>query len=259
MYTVRTHYAAARLLSLFLCFVFGIVSFALGLSASVKSNAQKDEIARLVPDGVSVSIDTADIVGAGTAVAVFSILLALTSLAALALLAFALLPRRTSKSGKNRNLGRARLATRTLPWQSALLSLLTLGLLSSAIAMTDIFATREAQVNATALGFDVPAFIIHAVEEGSGITPVYHEIGYRECVLAFRSSRHRADPCSSRHAVRLAVVFPWIAFLFGATSSALSLAAWRRSRATSQEVHDTDSDPISREIVAADQKTKHET
>ena len=32
-------------------------------------------------------------------------------------------------------------------------------------------------------GVEVPGFIIKAVEDSSGLTPVYHEIGYRKCLL----------------------------------------------------------------------------
>ena len=183
MYAVQIHYPAARLVSLFLSFTFGIVSFALGLNAFVKSQDQKDEIARLVPEGVTVDIDDSDIVGAGTAVAVFSILLTLTSLVALTSLVFALFAWPAKRGGT------ALLDTHTLPWQGVLLSLLTSALFGAVVAMTDFFAMREAKVSATALGVPIPDFIIRTVEEDSGITPVYHKIDYREFLL-LPSCRH---------------------------------------------------------------------
>ena len=246
MHAVHIPYASARLLSLFLSFVFGIVSFALVLNANAKANAQEAEIEQRIPNGITLTIDTSDITSAATAVAVFALVLALVSLAKLSFLVLALFSKPSARSWKITRLC-AWLAMRALLAQGIFLLVLTVGLLGAAAAMTDFFATREAAVSATALGFPVPEVIIRDVEEALHISPVYRDIDYCEFInrlLKFGIGRLSWLPClltpsadhlptnffSSSCAVRLAVIFPWIAFFFGATSSALSLATWRYAR-----------------------------
>lgn len=160
-------YRLPRLTSLFLSFAFGIVALALEIDALVKGNKQKDEIKGLVPKGTQVDIDTHDVVTTGAVVAAFSAALGVLSLLALALLS-------TAKRGPS-------LATRTLPLQGLLLSIITLGLFGSLVAATDFVANRQANISASIGGVPLPAAIVHTVEDAIGApTSVYHEIDYCE-------------------------------------------------------------------------------
>ncbi|KAI0366031.1 hypothetical protein BV20DRAFT_698427 [Pilatotrama ljubarskyi] len=198
MLAANVPYRIARLASLFLTFAFGVIGFAMGINALVKSNNQKDLVKREAPLGAQVDVNTDDIFDVGCVVTAVCAALAVVSLASLALLLFA---RSTTASN-------VPLSTRTLPIQALLLSFLTIWLFASLVPMTDFVANREAKVTATLGGVQLQPSVIKAVEQSLGVTSVYHEIDY----------------------LRLAVILPWIAFLFAAISSALSLAAARRAR-----------------------------
>ncbi|KAI0717454.1 hypothetical protein C8T65DRAFT_117707 [Cerioporus squamosus] len=200
-------YKTARLVSLFLSFAFGIVGLGLGIDAGVKGNEDKSKARSLVPPGTVVNIDTDDAVDAGGVVTGFCAGLAVMSLLSLLLLLF------NGKRGPS-------LATRTLPLQATLLTLFTLGLFSSLVAFTDIVANRQAKVSASYEGVPVPPAIVQSTANAIGDSPVYHV----------------------KLHLRLAVILPWIAFLFGLTSSVLSLLAAARSRRTYATTLDTASD-----------------
>ena len=105
----------------------------------------------------------------------------LVSLGALSLLVLALFSKLSARSWKITRLC-AWLVMRALLAQGIFLLVLTVGLLGAAAAMTDFFATREAAVSATALGFPVPEVIIRGVEEALHISPVYRDIDYCESI-----------------------------------------------------------------------------
>ncbi|KAI0360765.1 hypothetical protein OH77DRAFT_1378234, partial [Trametes cingulata] len=196
MLAANVPYRIARLASLFLTFAFGVIGFAMGINALVKSNNQKDLVKREAPLGAQVDVNTDDVFDVGCVVTAVCAALAVVSLASIALLLFT---RGTGASS-------VPLSTRTLPLQGLLLSFLTIWLFASLVPMTDFVANREAKVTATLGGVQLQPSVIKAVEQSLGVTSVYHEIDY----------------------LRLAVILPWIAFLFGAISSILSLLAARR-------------------------------
>ncbi|KAI0717453.1 hypothetical protein C8T65DRAFT_707266 [Cerioporus squamosus] len=206
-------YKTARLVSLFLSFAFGIVGLGLGIDALVKGNEDKSTVRSLVPPGTVVDIDTDDVVNAGGVVTGFCAALAVMSLLSLLLLLF------SGKRGPS-------LASRTLPLQATLLALFTLGLFGSLVAFTDFVANRQAKVSASLGGVPVPPAIVQSIENAIGVSPVYHVKSY----------------------LRLAVILPWIAFLFGLTSSVLSLLAAARSRRTYATTRDTASDATGAEF-----------
>ncbi|TFK93425.1 hypothetical protein K466DRAFT_478758 [Polyporus arcularius HHB13444] len=207
MAPAATPYKTARLVSLFLSFAFGIVGLALGVDALVKGNEDKSRVRSLVPPGTTVNIDTHDVVDAGGVVTGFCAALAVMSLLSLLLLLA------SAKRGPS-------LAARTLPLQAILLTILTLGLFASLVAFTDFVANRQATVVASIGGVAVPPSIVQSIENAIGASPVYHVKSY----------------------LRLAVILPWIAFLFGLTSSVLTLLAAARSRHASAATQDTASD-----------------
>ncbi|PIL27459.1 hypothetical protein GSI_10608 [Ganoderma sinense ZZ0214-1] len=200
----------ARAASLFLSFVFGVVGLGLNANAFVKSNNQKSAVLRVAPRGTSIDIDDSDVFNSGAAVTAFCGVLALASGVSLGLLLLSL----RSERSRERSL-----ATRTLPWQGTVLSLSTAGLFAALVAMTDFVANREAKVTASVNGVAVPTAVLQSLQRALGVTTVYHEISY----------------------LKLAAILPWIAFLFGATSSVLSFTSARavlddeRSDSTSTE------------------------
>ncbi|KAH9896779.1 hypothetical protein C8Q73DRAFT_687002 [Cubamyces lactineus] len=190
MVAASTPYKVPRLAALALTFVFGVVGFALGINALVKSNNQKDLVKQqAAPLGATVSIDTDDVFDVGCVVTAVCAALAVVSLASLAFLLFTR-------------------STRTLTLQGLLLSFLTIWLFASLIPMTDFVANRQAKVTAFIGAVPVPDSLIQTVQQELGVSSVYNQIGY----------------------LKNAVILPWFAFLFGAISSVLSLAAARRAR-----------------------------
>ncbi|KAI0777605.1 hypothetical protein BD413DRAFT_466919 [Trametes elegans] len=198
MYTANVPHKLARLATLFLTFAFGVIGFAMGIHALVKSNDQKDLVKQEAPMGATVNIDTDDVFQVGCVVTAVCGALAVVSLVSLALLFF---NRPSTKSSEP-------LSTRTLPLQAGLLAFLTVWLFASLVAMTDFVANRQAKVSAFLGSVQLDDSIIKLVEGQLGVTSVYKDIGY----------------------LRLAVILPWIAFLFGAVSSVVSIAAARRAR-----------------------------
>ncbi|KAI0079795.1 hypothetical protein K474DRAFT_1658593 [Panus rudis PR-1116 ss-1] len=181
----------ARLVSLALSFVFGIVGMSLGIDALAKSNDSKDLVRQNAPPGVTVNIDTDDAFSSGTVVTVVCGLIALTSIVFLPLVAL-------SKP----------VSTRTLPIQTGLFAFLTVWLFATLVAFTDIVANRSAKVTAFLGGQPLPESIISATQKALGVTPVYHEINY----------------------LRNGAILAWIAFLFGLISTIISFLAQRRAR-----------------------------
>ncbi|EIW55806.1 uncharacterized protein TRAVEDRAFT_22244 [Trametes versicolor FP-101664 SS1] len=212
MLAATTPLRTARLAALFLTFAFGVIGFATGINALVKSNDQKDLVKNQAPLGAVVTIDTGDVFKVGCVVTAVCAALAALSLASLVLLLFT----RPAKSG-------AALSTRTLPLQGGLFAFLTLWLFAALVAMTDFVANREAKVTAFIGTLQLQPAVIKTVEAQLGVTSVYREIDY----------------------LRLAVILPWIAFLFGAISTALSFAAARRARHVSAA-------PVSAPVAASE-------
>ncbi|TBU58334.1 hypothetical protein BD310DRAFT_927487 [Dichomitus squalens] len=206
MSSAYTPLSLARVVSLFLAFVFGVVGLALNAEAFVRSTNQKSEIKRVAPQGTSIHLDNSDVVSAGGAVLAFSTVIALVSLASLVL--HLLSPTRS-------------LSTRTLPLQGVLLAIGTLGLFASLVAMTDFVANRQVKVSASIGGTPVPASLVQSVEQSLGVTPVYHKIFY----------------------LKRAVILPWFAFLFGAISTALSFASPRNAPAPANDKGSYTTDP----------------
>lgn len=163
----------ARAASLFFSFVFGVVGLALNANAFVKSNNQKDAVLRVAPRGTSIDINDNDVFDSGAAVTAFCGVLALASAVSLGLLFPSLLG-----AAKRRERS---LATRTLHWQGAVLSLSTVGLFAALVAMTNFVANGEAKVTASINGVAVPTAVVQSLQRALGVTTVYHEIGYRKC------------------------------------------------------------------------------
>ncbi|KAJ8457515.1 hypothetical protein ONZ51_g11484 [Trametes cubensis] len=192
MVAASTPLKVPRLAALALTFVFGVVGFALGINALVKSNNQKDLVKQqAAPLGATVTIDTDDVFDVGCVVTAVCAALAVVSFASLVFLLFTR-------------------STRTLTAQGLLLSFLTIWLFASLIPMSDFVANRQAKVTAFIGAVPVPDSLIQSVQQELGVSSVYNQIGY----------------------LKNAVILPWFAFLFGAISSVLSLAAARRARYT---------------------------
>ena len=79
-------------------------------------------------------------------------------------------------------------------------------------------------------GVPLPASVVQAVEDALGATPVYRDIDYRESAFPHSVlSGLMMDVVVWRGAVKLATILPWIAFLFGLTSTVLTLMSARSS------------------------------
>ncbi|OSD07932.1 hypothetical protein PYCCODRAFT_1357883 [Trametes coccinea BRFM310] len=190
MVVANVPFRLPRLAALSLAFVFGVVGFAMGINALVKSNDQKDLVKKqAAPLGATVNIDTDDVFDVGCVVTVVCALVALTSLASLVSLLFAR-------------------SARAFTFLGLFLSFLTIWLFASLVPMTDFVANRQAKVSAFLGTVPLPDSIIQTVQQQLGVTSVYRDIHY----------------------LRLAVILPWIAFLFSAIASALELMAARRVR-----------------------------
>ncbi|CCM01785.1 uncharacterized protein FIBRA_03852 [Fibroporia radiculosa] len=186
--------AVLRLVSLALSFVFGIVALSVDINALAKSNSQKSTLRKDVPSGVTVNIDTQDVFSSGVVVTVVCGLIGLTSLLALVHSFF-----RSLTSPFHR---------RTVPLFGAhLLTFLTIWLFATIIPFTDFVANRQAKISASLGGVPLSQTIIQATEQQLGFTPVYHKLGY----------------------LRTGAILPWFAFLFGATSAALSYVYARQA------------------------------
>ncbi|EPQ51176.1 hypothetical protein GLOTRDRAFT_141029 [Gloeophyllum trabeum ATCC 11539] len=180
-----------RLLSLFLAFAWGVISFALGIHALIESRHDKDTIKHGVPAGTVVNIDTTDILGAGGAATAASGLLFVLSLLFL-ISSFVPLPLLGS-----------------LPLQAHLLAFTTVFLFATAVPTSYYFANGHAKVTASLFGYPLDQSVIQATERQLGVTSIYRHIFY----------------------LRLIAIIPWIAFLFSLTSTILSYLAARRARA----------------------------
>ncbi|KAI0659101.1 hypothetical protein C8Q70DRAFT_988958, partial [Cubamyces menziesii] len=149
-----------RLAALALTFVFGVVGFALGINALVKSNNQKDLVKQqAAPLGATVTIDTDDVFDVGCVVTAVCAALAVVSFASLVFLLFTR-------------------STRTLTAQGLLLSFLTIWLFASLIPMSDFVANRQAKVTAFIGAVPVPDSLIQSVQQELGVSSVYNQIGY---------------------------------------------------------------------------------
>ncbi|KAK7691505.1 hypothetical protein QCA50_004904 [Cerrena zonata] len=208
MSTANIPLKAARLGSLFLAFVFGVVALALGINADVKTNDTKDFVKANAPLSATVDINTDDVFKVGTVVVVVCGLLAIVSLIFLPLIA-------TSKT----------YSTKSLPIQTSLFGFLTAWLFASLVPYTLFVATRSAKITATLPGgIPVPDSIIQSTQAALGVSPSYKDTP----------------------TLRNAVVLAWIAFLFGLTSTFISFLAQRRAKTgyVAQESAPSTAEPI---------------
>jgi len=106
----------------------------------------------------------------------------------------------------SRPTGRAPLATRTLPLQSATLAFCSLWLFATVIPFTDFFANNEAKVTAFAGSMQIPSVTIQGAEAALGATTVYRHIDY----------------------LRLVAILPWFTVLFSSIASVVLFLAGRR-------------------------------
>lgn len=149
----------ARLCSLFLAFVFGVVGLALGINADVKTNDTKDFVKQNAPFNATVDINTDDVFKVGTVVVVVCGLLAIVSLVFLSLVA-------TSKAS----------STRSLPIQTGLFGFLTVWLFASLIPYTHFVANRSANITATLPGgIPVPDIVIQSTQAQLGVSSRYRD------------------------------------------------------------------------------------
>lgn len=173
-----------RLATLALSFVFGVVGFALGVRALVKSMDDKDDLRARAPRGTTVNINTngtplyvylfsqppdiylmvVDVLDAGYVLTAGCGLLSVLSLAFLAL--------------------PARLAIRTLPIQTALLAFTTIWILATAIPVTLFTANRSAKVTAFLGGTQLPDSVVQATMKALGVSGKYKDLEYRAFTLS---------------------------------------------------------------------------
>lgn len=159
MSTANIPLKTARLGSLFLAFVFGVVGLALGINADVKTNDTKDFVKANAPLSATVDINTDDVFQVGTVVVVVCGLLAIVSLVFLPLIAM-------SKS----------YSTKSLSIQTGLFGFLTTWLFASLIPYTHFVATRSAKITATLPGgIPVPDSIIQSTQAQLGVSSRYKD------------------------------------------------------------------------------------
>ncbi|KAH8103358.1 hypothetical protein BXZ70DRAFT_858789, partial [Cristinia sonorae] len=184
-------YRLPRLISLFLSFSFGVIGFAIGLNALIKSNNDKDRLRKSVPQGATVDINDNDVYESGVVVTVMSGLIALVSFFAM----------------PSAILSHPRLRSSTmLHAQSGFLGFFTIFLFAALIPFTTFVANRSAKVTAFLGGVKVPDAVVKGIEKQLGATSVYKDIHY----------------------LRNTAILPWFAFLFGLTSTILTFLAARR-------------------------------
>ena len=159
MASVAAPFKFARLVSLFLAFVFGVVGLALGINADVKTNDTKDFVKANAPLSATVDINTDDVFQVGTVVVVVCGLLAIVSLVFLPLIAM-------SKS----------YSTKSPSIQTGLFGFLTTLLFASLIPYTHFVATRSAKITATLPGgIPVPDSIIQSTQAQLGVSSRYKD------------------------------------------------------------------------------------
>lgn len=165
-----------RSVALFMSFAFGVIGMSVGINALVKSNNLKAFVRAAAPPGVSVDINTHDIISSGAVLTVGCGLLALTSL--LTFLLTFLRPR----------------ARKTHRFSGFLHFFWVVWILATVIAYDVIARNREAKVTAFLAGGQLPDSFVQQQEQLLGVTPKYWPHNY----------------------IKLPAILPWFAFLFGA-------------------------------------------
>ena len=156
-------------LCLSLTSIFGTLGACFGLNALIKSNREKGYLKANAPKGVSVNINTDDVLFSGIVVAVISGAVAVVALTSLQLM---VLP------------GWRRWADKTKKLRGGLMLFFTVWLLAAHIPFTIFFATKKAGVRAwgpAATGAkELPHAVVVAAAKKLGSTDIYKDVHYRE-------------------------------------------------------------------------------
>ncbi|KAL1746004.1 hypothetical protein HDZ31DRAFT_62568 [Schizophyllum fasciatum] len=191
----RTPLRLPLLVSLFLSFAFGIVGLALAVDALKKSDDEKEQVKSAAPTGTTVNIDTQDILNVGIVVTVACGLTAVLSL--LSMLAIAV-PK-----------------LKTIPQRllAPLFFFCAAFIFAAEVPFDLYYSNRSAKVTARIGNITVPPSVVQQIQEGAGLSPVYHDKNY----------------------LRVVAILPWFAFLFALTSGLLLLLSGSRARRGSVE------------------------
>ncbi|KAB5592927.1 hypothetical protein CTheo_3638 [Ceratobasidium theobromae] len=200
-----------RLLLLCLTWALGVIGAAAGLNAIIKRNDQVADIRKAVsPLGITVNVDTNDLLRSGIVLAVGCLLLAIVTSFFIGLLVLdSLKPR-----------GSIPFSTRTLGLQKASLAFLTLWVFACLIPVTKFAAERSAAVAAYTGGVQLPDSLVRSTESRLGFSRVYWDQLY----------------------VRLLTIAPWITFAFALVTTIVTFmaASEASSEAASAQVSGAD-------------------
>ncbi|KAJ7267185.1 hypothetical protein C8J57DRAFT_1326933 [Mycena rebaudengoi] len=184
-----------RLVFLFLAFAWALVSFAVGINAFIKSNAQQDRIKSQVPRPTSVSIDINNVLQSGGVSTGISAVIAALCFVYMVLLFL----------DNSRPSG---ISTHTLRLQYISLAVLAIGLLAVQIPLTVFTATRSAQVAAFIDGIKLPNTVVKVVEKAIGVKTAYKDFDY----------------------LTLLAILPWFAILFTTIAAIVTFMASSHAR-----------------------------
>ncbi|KAJ7220723.1 hypothetical protein GGX14DRAFT_431874 [Mycena pura] len=179
-----------RLLSLLFAWAWALISLAIGISAFVKSNRDKNRLRSEVPRPATVFLDTNDVFHSGVVVtAVSGVIMVLCMLYIGLLIVDA-----NARSG---------ISSRTLPLQYITLGFLAAWLFATQIPVSLFVATRSVKVAASIDGINVPNGILKTIERALGAKTAYKDYDY----------------------LQLLAILPWFAFLFTAVAAVVGFLA----------------------------------
>lgn len=160
------------MISLGLLNIFGIIGMCVGINAFCKFNAEKRRLAKAVPAGAVVSVNTNDILDVGYVSTLASGLLSLFAF-------FFLFPGFLSGAYATRYFLRI---------QALILGFLTVWIFPTLVAFTYIFAHHTAKISVTIGTFALPDSLVQAAVASLGGSTIYKEVDYRESPLFSRSA-----------------------------------------------------------------------
>ncbi|EJD41860.1 hypothetical protein AURDEDRAFT_115300 [Auricularia subglabra TFB-10046 SS5] len=188
----------------------GVVSMSLGISALVKSINEKHKVDKAAPPGVKVDINDSDVVAVGAVLTVGCGFLALACFISLVLGVF-------KKSWPSRP-----------GLQGGIIGFLSLWILATVIPTLVLARTREAKVAAFLGTTQIPDVLVQAAEKAAGVSRVYWDHDY----------------------LRIAAIFPWVTFVFGAITSIAVLTTPAHTLPARG--------PSNEKLAAAAEETRHE-
>ncbi|PVF93432.1 hypothetical protein CPB86DRAFT_790107 [Serendipita vermifera] len=227
-------YKLPRLATLALTTAFGVIGGSVCINAIVKRNQAVAALkAQVAPLGITLTVDTFDLLRPGIVLAVGCALVALVAFASLGLLVLDMF--RGRKTSNLTSAGSSLpISTRTLKWQWMALGFLTVWILACNIACTYIAVNNEAKTVAYLGSTRLSQALVEARERQLGVNPAYWSNDY----------------------VRLQVIPPWATFLFSLLATIVTYLAVGRKDALKATHGEIESEPEATSPTDAEKPTE---